>query len=243
MKNKIAVLSFSGGMDSTSLLLNLIRDGYKVHALSFDYGQKHVVELEWAKKNITHLQSLNFDCEHQVIDLRSAMGMFHSALTDEAIDVPEGHYAEDNMKATVVPNRNAIFASLIYGYALSLATKHDCTVKIALGVHAGDHAIYPDCRPEFYDALSHAFRIGNWESEKVEYYLPYINGDKFSILQDAKQSCSKLNLDFTTLFRNTNTCYSPNSKGESCGRCGSCSERLEAFKKINIADPAIYALS
>ena len=92
------------------------------------------------------------------------------------------------MKHTVVPNRYAIFASILYGYALSIATKNDTSVKIGLGVHSGDHEIYPDCRPEFYDALEHAFKVGNWDSEKVSFYLPYLEGDKETILMDAEKS-------------------------------------------------------
>ena len=91
------------------------------------------------------------------------MGLFHSALTSDDIEVPEGHYEEEQMKATVVPNRNAIFASILYGYALSVALREDTDVIIALGVHSGDHAIYPDCRPEFYEAIGNAFSVGNWD--------------------------------------------------------------------------------
>ena len=234
------VVSVSGGMDSTGLLLKLLAEGREVHALSFFYGQKHNVELERIKQNIGYLSSKGYNAEHKIIDLSSIMGLYHSALTEENYKVPEGHYAGENMKQTVVPNRNAIFSSLIYGYALSIATKKDCNVDIALGVHSGDHAIYPDCRPAFYDAIYKAFSVGNWESEKVAYYLPYINGDKFSILEDSAKSCNKLKIDFNTVFANTNTCYKPDSKGRSCGKCGSCTERLEAFEKLGAKDPVSY---
>ena len=158
---KCAVMALSGGMDSTGLLMHLLADGHEVHALSYDYGQKHSLELDRAKANINYLKSKGITLSHKIIDLRSAMSVFHSALTDASMDIPEGHYEEEQMKQTVVPNRNAIFSSVLYGYALSIALKKDQEVKIALGVHSGDHEIYPDCRPEFYGALENAFQIGN----------------------------------------------------------------------------------
>ena len=130
-----AGMAFSGGMDSTGLLVHLLARGYKVSTLSYDYGQKHVIELERAKANIEYLAANGFDVEHRIVDLRSAMSIFHSALTNSEIEIPEGHYEEEQMKATVVPNRNAIFASILYGYALSISTKESIDVSIALGVH------------------------------------------------------------------------------------------------------------
>ena len=133
---KQAVMALSGGMDSTGLLMHLIANDYTVHALSYDYGQKHKLELERAKANIEYLADNNIQVSQKIVDLRSAMSIFHSALTTEGYDVPEGHYEEDQMKQTVVPNRNAIFSSVLYGYALSIATREDADVKRALGVHA-----------------------------------------------------------------------------------------------------------
>lgn len=237
---KKAVLSVSGGMDSTGLLLNLLSKDFDVSVLSFNYGQKHKVELERLKSNILYLKTKNIIVEHTIMDLSDVMSKFNSALTSSDIEVPEGHYAQDNMKLTVVPNRNAIFSSIVYGYALSLATKNNTDVTIGLGVHSGDHTIYPDCRQDFFDAIENAFRIGNWESEKVNYYLPYIKEDKFYILKDSIESCKILDLEFDTIFRNTNTCYNPTEEGLSCGKCGSCSERLEAFTFLNRKDPVIY---
>ena len=173
--SKIAVMAFSGGMDSTGLLVHLLANDYEVHTLSYDYGQKHKIELDRAKANIEYLSKNNIKVTQRIVDLQSAMSIFHSALTTEDYEVPEGHYEEEQMKQTVVPNRNAIFASILYGYALSIATKNDKSVKIGLGVHSGDHEIYPDCRPEFYEALENAFQVGNWDSEKVSFYLPYLS--------------------------------------------------------------------
>ena len=227
-----AVMALSGGMDSTGLLVRLLADGYKVSCISYEYGQKHNIELDRAKSNIAYLAENGYYVEHQIADLSSAMGIFHSALTSSEIDVPDGHYEEEQMKATVVPNRNAIFSSILYGYALSIALREGVDVEIALGVHSGDHAIYPDCRPEFYDSLAQAFEIGNWDSEKVSFNLPYIDGDKEMILREALVSCEKLDLDFDTIFANTNTSYNPDSQGRSSGRSGADVERILAFHAI-----------
>jgi len=235
-----AVMSFSGGMDSTGLLLRLLAEGYTVSCISYDYGQKHVIEIEKASQNIKYLSDNGYSIEHKIVDLRSTIGIFSSALTDSELDVPEGYYEQEQMKATVVPNRNAIFASIIYGYALSIHSNEDVPVKIALGVHSGDHAIYPDCRPEFYDALEKAFTVGNWDSENIEFYLPYLNGDKESILRDALKSTNKLGLDFDVVFANTITSYNPNENGISSGRSGSDVERILAFDSIGRKDPIEY---
>ena len=240
MTSKIAIIALSGGMDSTALLMRLLADGYDVHAISYNYGQKHVVEVQRALSNLKYLSQNGFNINHRVIDLTSAMGSFHSALTDEAIDIPEGHYEELQMKQTVVPNRNAIFASILYGCALSIAIKESRNVEIALGVHSGDHAIYPDCRPEFYKALEHAFEVGNWESENVAFKLPYIDGDKETILRDAEIAISQLGLDFDTIFSNTITSYNPDWQVRSSGTSGSDVERILAFHAIGRDDPVQY---
>ena len=233
-------MSLSGGMDSTSVLIRLINEGYKIDCLSFNYGQKHVIEIEKAIENIAYLSRKGYQIKHQIIDLTSAMSIFHSSLTNEEIIVPEGHYEETQMKSTVVPNRNAIFSSIIYGYALSIVAKEDINVKIALGVHSGDHAIYPDCRPEFYQSLETSFRLGNWDSERVDFYLPYVNGDKVTILNDAMKSCQELGIDFDTIFSNTITSYNPDNEGRSSGKSGSDIERILAFHKIGRRDPIEY---
>ena len=237
---KKAVLSLSGGMDSTALLVAFLAEGYEVSALSFDYGQKHKLELERLAQNITYLSEKGYEIEHTVLDVSQIGNIYESALTNEAISVPEGHYEEDNMKATVVPNRNMIFFSMIAGYALSIATKNNCEVEIGLGVHSGDHEIYPDCRPEFYVEAMNAFNAGNWDSELVKLKLPYIDGDKFTILQDSAYNCEKLDLDFDIIFANTNTSYAPDEKGRANGKTGSDVERILAFHKLGRRDPIEY---
>ena len=234
------VMALSGGMDSTSLLLRMLARGRAVTCISYDYGQKHVIELDRASTNVDYLRSKGYKVEHIVADLSSAMSLFDSTLTDSERSVPEGHYEEEQMKQTVVPNRNAIFSSILYGYALSVSAKENVDVSMTLGVHSGDHAIYPDCRPEFYDELMRAFKTGNWGSERVTVNLPYVDGNKESILRDALISCDSLGLDFDTVFRNTNTSYSPDEFGRSSGKTGADVERILAFHAIGRKDPVEY---
>lgn len=238
--NKIAVLSLSGGMDSTSLLLKLLTEGYETHCISFSYGQKHALELKRAKKNIKLLNKKGFNINHKIIDLRSAMSGFKSSLTSSDIDTPEGFYAEEQMTKTVVPNRNAIFSSIIYGEALSLSQTYNKDVVITLGIHAGDHAIYPDCRQEFRDAIAHAFTIGNWGSERITYLAPYLQLEKYDILKDCLVSCEQLKLSFNKILKNTNTSYSPTKDGKASGKTGADVERILAFHKLGKKDPVEY---
>jgi len=254
---KQAVLSLSGGMDSSSLLLHLLANGYEVTALGFDYGQKHKVELERATSLVQYLKENNQPVTHQIIKLDGLQQLLNSALVTGGQDVPEGHYEQDNMKETVVPNRNKIFASLIQAVALSIATKpitDDCTigqeVAIAMGIHAGDHAIYPDCRQEFRDADFEAFKQGNWDSELVSHYTPYLHTDKFGILQDGEGCCKVLGLDFDEVYKHTNTSYKPifikhawsdyEGRWYSDYKSAASVERIEAFLKLGRPDPVQY---
>jgi 7-cyano-7-deazaguanine synthase len=280
---KKAVLSLSGGMDSSSLLLHLLANGYEVTALGFDYGQKHKIELDRAKSLVDYINDIwsayhpPFDNDKnyqwhpvtfQIIKLDGLSQLLNSALVTGGNDVPEGHYEQDNMKETVVPNRNKIFASLIQAVALSIATKggkHQ--VEIAMGIHAGDHAIYPDCRQEFRDADMEAFKIGNWDSELVTVTTPYLELNKFDILEDGQNSCNILGLDFDEVYKRTNTSYKPikitteykwfkiDDEGEVYGdeqitpvdvwysdyKSAASVERIEAFIKLGRPDPVEYA--
>jgi len=237
---KKAVISLSGGLDSTSLLLKLVAMDYEVFAVSFDYGQKHKIELELLEINIKYLRNNGAIINHAIIDISDLGILLNSSLTSDDMDVPEGHFEEEKMKDTVVPNRNAIFSSILYGYALSISNEHDEEVKLCLGVHAGDHAIYPDCRPEFYNELIKVFQLGNWNSEKVLLYLPYLEGDKSFIIRDAKVSTKFLGLDFDRIFNNSSTCYNPIKEGIACGKCGSCVERVWGFMLLGLKDPMCY---
>jgi 7-cyano-7-deazaguanine synthase len=259
---KKAVLSLSGGMDSSTLLLHLLANGYEVTALGFDYGQKHKVELERAASLVEYINSnparnYHADAESnefgeiypkvnfQIIKLDGLQNLLHSSLVTGGDDVPEGHYEQDNMKETVVPNRNKIFASLIQAVALSIATKGDKQpVVIAMGIHAGDHAIYPDCRQEFRDADFEAFKIGNWDSELVSVYTPYLENTKFDIIVDGLKCSGLINLNFPEIYKRTNTSYKPiqhDGVWYSDYKSASSVERIEAFIRLNLKDPVEYA--
>jgi 7-cyano-7-deazaguanine synthase len=253
---KHAVVSLSGGMDSSTLLLRCLKEYDSVTALSFDYGQKHRVELERAQSLVDYINGqfivdkesktieYPYNVKYQVIKLDGLVDLLDSALVTGGDEVPEGHYAEDNMKATVVPNRNKIFASITQAVALSIANKTEEQCDIALGIHAGDHAIYPDCRQEFRDADDAAFRIGNWEADRVGYFTPYLEGDKFTILQDGEVLCDELGIEFNEVYKRTNTSYKPiymNGLWFSDYKSASSVERIEAFIKLDRPDPVGYA--
>ena len=238
--NKQAVLSLSGGMDSSTLLLHLLANGYEVTALSFDYGQKHRVELERAQSLVDYLNDKGQNVKYGVIKLDGLAPMLNSALVEGGDEVPEGHYEQENMKETVVPNRNKIFSSIIQAVALSKANELNTDVYISLGIHAGDHAIYPDCRQEFRDIDHQAFVEGNWNAERVKFYTPYLNGNKFSILEDGKECCAQLELDFNEVYKRTNTSYKPYPSGNSDYKSASSVERIEAFIKLGYPDPVQY---
>jgi 7-cyano-7-deazaguanine synthase len=248
-KPKHAVVSLSGGMDSSTLLLRCLDKFETVTALSFDYGQKHKVELKRARALVDYLnrQCTENNCyggckiNYQVIKLDGLVDLLDSALVEGGEEVPEGHYAAENMKATVVPNRNKIFSSITQAVALSVANKTEEPTVIALGIHSGDHDIYPDCRQEFRDADDNAFRMGNWDHERVSYYTPYLKGDKFTILQDGEILCGKLGIDFDEVYARTNTSYKPTPEGWSDYKSASSVERIEAFIKLDRPDPVQYA--
>ena len=269
-KKKYAVISLSGGMDSSTLLLRLLNEGYTVTALSFDYGQKHRVELERATELVKYINSYfiaeenpktaeyPYFIKHQIIKLDGLSSLLNSSLVEGGSEVPEGHYANENMKETVVPNRNKIFSSIVQSVALSIAQKHKTPCVMALGVHSGDHSIYPDCTEEFRQADLNAFRVGNWDSELVDFYAPYMEGNKFTILEDGVKCCTELGLDFDEVYKRTNTSYKPiaipiyhphrhlsdfviGQKWYSDYKSASSVERIEAFIKLGRPDPVEYA--
>ena len=204
----------SGGMDSVTMLHDLVAQGHEVSVVSFNYGQRHLKELEVAKANADKL-----GLKHKVIDMAfMAQLLDNSALTGDT-DVPEGHYEANNMKLTVVPNRNMIMASIAVGLAVNNGQE-----AVALGVHSGDHAIYPDCRPEFIKELNDVTQIANYEP--ITILAPYIDKDKTSII--------KRGLEIGVDYSKTWTCYKGLNK--ACGKCGSCQERLEAFRNNNKED-------
>ena len=263
---KHCVVSLSGGMDSSTLLLRAIKEYDSVTALSFDYGQKHRVELDRAQSLVDYLNENGQNVTYRQIKLDGLVDLLDSALVEGGDEVPEGHYEQDNMKETVVPNRNKIFASITQAVALSKANQTQEQTDIALGIHAGDHAIYPDCRQEFRDADDNAFRVGNWDADRVGYFTPYLEGDKFTILKDGERLCEELGLNFNEVYKRTNTSYKPiyfvpgegikvgikgfySKDGSEIGawysdyKSASSVERVEAFIKLGRPDPAEYANS
>lgn len=264
---KQAVLSLSGGMDSSTLLLRLLVDGYEVTALSFDYSQKHSVELQRAQSLVQYLNkqvpALGYpEIKYRVIKLDGLSELLNSALVTGGAEVPEGHYTSENMKSTVVPNRNKIFSSIIQAVALSVAEQKNTRAVIAMGIHSGDHEVYPDCRQEFRDVDFEAFKLGNWGSEKVSLYTPYLKSTKFGILRDGEKCCDILHIDFDDVYSKTNTSYKPIfiegdsedrvikdltsipyrlGKWYSDYKSASSVERVEAFIKLGRKDPVEYA--
>ena len=253
---KHVVISLSGGMDSSTLLLRCLKEYDTVTAISFDYGQKHRVELERAQSlyeyilceqaKVTGGPLTKFNLTHQIITLDGLMSLLDSALVMGGDEVPEGHYEEDNMKATVVPNRNKIFSSIVQAVALSVANRTGENCDIALGIHAGDHDIYPDCRQEFRDADMEAFKLGNWDADRVDFFTPYLEGNKFTILQDGEKLCEELNVDFNEVYSRTMTSYKPiyqrsTKKWYSDYKSASSVERIEAFIELGRPDPIAYA--
>lgn len=217
MSEKVVVI-YSGGMDSFTVLHDAVRSGKKVYAVSFNYGQKHAKELHYAQKVCDDLA-----IPHKVVDITPIHQLLlGSSLTDD-IEVPDGHYEEESMKSTVVPNRNMIMLSLAIGYAVSVGAS-----EVLFGAHGGDHAIYPDCRPEFVEKMAAVSRVANYE--EVDVRAPFLNSSKVEILKHGLS----LGLDYGKTW----TCYKGREK--ACGKCGACHERLEAFEFNKVIDPLRY---
>jgi len=214
------VVIYSGGMDSFTVLHKALKAGHDVLAVSFNYGQRHSKELLFASDVCREL-----GVEHNVIDITAMQSLMSNsslmALSSEAI--PEGHYAADNMKSTVVPNRNMILISLAIAYAVNEEAS-----EVWYGAHSGDHTVYPDCRPEFVEAMAKASLLANFEPIAV--VAPYLSGNKIDILRDGLA----MGLDYGKTW----TCY--NGREQACGKCGSCVERLEAFTENGVSDPLSY---
>ena len=216
--SKIIVV-YSGGLDSFTLLNEAIRSGKDISALSFDYGQKHSKELHFVEKFCTQ-ESI----DSKIVDISSIKELFQgSSLTDD-IDIPKGHYEDDSMKSTVVPNRNMILISLALGYAVTKGAE-----EVWFGAHAGDHAIYPDCRPEFVEKMDSVARIANYSPIAIK--APYITMSKTEILA--------IGLNMQLDYGLTWTCYE--GKDLACGSCGACHERLESFAANKVIDPIKYS--
>lgn len=213
---------FSGGMDSTTLLYHHMDAGNRVRAISFDYGQRHIRELSSARDITSHLK-----VPWVVANLSRLQSLLPgSSQTDSAVDVPEGRYDDKSMELTVVPNRNMIFLSVAIGVAIA----HRCDA-VSYAAHAGDHAIYRDCRPEFASAMDKAALL--CDARPINLHRPFILMTKAQIVSRG----AKLGVDFLSTW----SCYV--GAEVHCGRCGTCIERREAFHLANVADPTTYGES
>jgi 7-cyano-7-deazaguanine synthase len=219
MSKERVVVIVSGGVDSTTLLYDLDNsEKYDIYVLSFDYKQKHRKELEYAKWNCAYLK-----IPHKILDLSLLNEVAPSSLTREDWEIPEGHYESESMKQTVVPNRNMVMLSIAVAYAIGIGAK-----KVFYGAHGGDHAIYPDCRSEFVERMREVIEICDWSEVKLE--APYLHLKKEEIV--------KRGLKLDVPYAMTWSCYKGGEK--ACGKCGTCIERLEAFRKNKAEDPIKY---
>lgn len=210
----------SGGMDSTALLAVVATSGHDpIVTVSIDYGQRHAVELEAARNVAAH-----YDVPHLVLDLSPLAQHLTSALTGDS-DVPHGHYSAANMAATVVPNRNAIMLMAAVGVAASRGLG-----RVVTAVHAGDHPIYPDCRPEFITAASKAAQLGTAGMGDVVITAPFVDMSKADIAAIGAAHHAPFHLSWS--------CYEGGER--HCGRCGTCTERAEAFELAGVPDPTVY---
>jgi len=214
-----AVVLFSGGLDSTVLVQQLIHDQASVRLLSINYGQRHKKELSHSSRIAT---SMNLP--HRILDMPDLAELLSgSSLTDSSVELPEGHYAEESMKSTVVPNRNMILLAMAAGYALSIDFD-----TVAYAAHAGDHTIYPDCRPVFADAMQNALQLADWKDLRL--HRPFVNLTKAELVRIGAKLGAPLHLTWS--------CYA--GEESHCGKCGTCVERKEAFEVAKITDPTEY---
>ena len=227
MHDKV-IMGLSGGMDSATLLGYYLDKHYEVHCCLFTYGSKHNKYENQAAENIINYYIDEHGCSIYVhkFDLSNLFLPGASNLLKSGGEIPEGHYNDETMKLTVVPGRNMIFISIMASLAESLGAK-----TIALGVHSGDHHIYPDCRPEFIH-LANLAVLSSTEG-KVMISTPFLNDDKAGILHRGY-----FDFNYKVPYNLTRTCYKDQSL--SCGKCGSCRERLEAFHNLGIDDPIEY---
>jgi 7-cyano-7-deazaguanine synthase len=217
------IVIVSGGMDSVTLMHLLHNQGNEIHAISFDYGQRHAKELIFARK-----QADSLEIKHTIVPMGYLSSMLHgSALTSQDVEVPEGHYADDNMRLTVVPNRNSIMLNIATGIAIAEGAAY-----VATAVHAGDHAVYPDCRPEFIESLTDTLKIANegFIDPGFTIFAPFVHIGKHDICVIGDEE----GVDWV----NTWSCYK--GLNEHCGKCGTCVERKEAFRLSNVIDPTEY---
>jgi 7-cyano-7-deazaguanine synthase len=213
----------SGGADSATLAYHLADAGHSLTAISYDYGQRHRKELDSAAAIANAL-----GIGHSIVDISGIAPLLKGSSLTDNVDVPHGHYQADNMLLTVVPNRNTIMLSIAWGVACSAGSEF-----LAYGAHAGDHFIYPDCRPDYVAQLEIALRMGTegHRPENMRLIAPFVDWNKGRIIARG--------LELGVPYELTWTCYEGGEK--SCGKCGSCVERIEAFGQAGSVDPLPYA--
>lgn len=210
----------SGGLDSTVMVAHLVAAGHDVVSLGINYGQSHMCELQAARQSCLHM-----GIEREELDLAGALRpmLKGSALTDSSVELPEGHYAHESMKATIVPNRNMFLLSLAGAVAIGRGAR-----AVAYAAHNGDHAIYPDCRAEFASAMDAAFALCDWNPLLL--LRPFVTMDKAGIATLGNAIKAPMHLTWS--------CYAGRAK--HCGKCGTCVERKEAFAISGVQDPTEY---
>ncbi|MGQ4002095.1 7-cyano-7-deazaguanine synthase [Francisellaceae bacterium CB299] len=238
-----AILSLSGGLDSATVLLDLLDKKYNVTCFTFNYGQKHHYEINKAVDLVKFINSKGFNVKHKVLDMSFMEDILYSSLISGNSEVPEGRYSESNMRDTVVPNRNKIFSSIIQASALSVFNETKIKTCIAMGVHAGDHDLYRDCTPQFRKKDYEAFLEGNYDAENVVYYTPFMDISKDELLAKGLEILQKMNIDYKDYYIHTLTSYKPkeiNGEIYSDFKSASSIERIEAFITNDAIDPIKY---
>lgn len=218
---KSALISLSGGLDSLVLLAFLATAGYKIRCVGFNYGSKHGIYERNAAREIANKYNLRYTTI-RIMEAFTDLEIRSSLMRGDD-PIPEGHYESETMKQTVVPGRNSIFIAMLTGMAESIGAK-----EVFLGIHAGDHLIYPDCRPKYFEAMS--FAMAEASDGKVRIKAPFLNLKKKDIIE--------LGLSLGAPFEMSRTCYK--YQDISCGKCASCQERLAAFHELGIEDPLRY---
>ncbi len=219
------IISFSGGVDSTTALLRVLEQGDQAVCVGFDYGQRHLVELEFAQKTVQTLTAYGYDIPFRILNVRDVFQGLQSALLF-ASDVPVGEYSALVLKQTIVPNRNAIFASILY--AIAVSNGYD---SIVFGVHAGDRITYPDCREDFWSQLQRALQLGN--ESNIILSTPFVRISKVEVVSYGLRACANLQIDFNDIYKSCWSSYDPNFLGLTSTDI----ERKLAFEANGVRDP------